>query len=59
MGRIYSFVEKATNNEQLYINRLAIPLGAHNDTGFWMTWGGIEHVMPRGEHSASHALDWK
>ena len=59
MGRVYSFIDKATNQEQLYINRLAIPLGAHNDTGFWMTWGGVEHVMPRGEHGTSHALDWK
>ena len=59
MGRVYSFIDKTIDHEQLYINPIAIPLGAHNDTGFWMTWGGVEHVMPRGEHGTSHALDWE
>ncbi len=58
MGRVYSFINKRDQREQLWINPIAIPLGAHNDTGFWMTWGGIEHVMPRGEHGTSHALEW-
>ena len=58
MGRLHSFIDKQTGHEQLWINPIAIPLGANNDTGFWMTWGGIEHVMPRGEHGTSHALAW-
>ena len=59
MGRLHSFVNRETDRELLYINPIAIPLGAKNDTGFWMTWGGIEHVMPRGEHGTSHALSWQ
>ncbi len=59
MGRLYSLVNQETDRELLYINPVAIPLGAHNDTGFWMTWGGVEHVMPRGEHGTSHALTWR
>ena len=59
MGRLHSFVDRRSGREQLWINPIAIPLGAHNDTGFWMTWGGIEHVMPRGEHGTSHALSWE
>ena len=59
MARIHSLVNQRTANEQLWINPCAKPLGANNDTGFWMTWGGIERVMPRREHGTSHALDWK
>jgi hypothetical protein len=59
MGRVHSFVHKATGNEQLWINPCALPLGANNDTGFWMTWGGIERVLPRREHGTTHALGWK
>ncbi len=58
MGRLHSFIDKGSGREQLWINPIAVPLGAHNETGFWMTWGGIEHVMPRGEHGTSHALEW-
>jgi hypothetical protein len=59
MGRLHSFVDRQTGREQLWINPIAVPLGANNDTGFWMTWGGIEHVMPRSEHGTSHALSWE
>jgi hypothetical protein len=59
MGRLHSFVDRRSGREQLWINPIAIPLGAHNDTGFWMTWGGVEHVMPSGEHGTSHALSWE
>ncbi len=58
MARIHSIVNQRTGNEQLWINPCAKPLGANNDTGFWMTWGGIERVMPRREHGTSHALEW-
>ena len=58
MGRLHSLISKATGNEQLWINPIALPLGARNDTGFWMTWGGVERVLPRGEHGTSHALEW-
>lgn len=57
-GRLRSFVHKPTGHEQLWINPAAIPIPAHNDTGFWITWGGIEFVLPRGEHGTSHALAW-
>ena len=59
MGRVHSFVHMPSGREQLWINPIAVPLGANNDTGFWMTWGGIEHVMPRREHGTSHALSWE
>jgi hypothetical protein len=59
MGRLHSFVHKPTGHEQLWINPVAIPIPAHNDTGFWVTWGGVEHVLPRGEHGTSHALVWQ
>ena len=59
MGRVYSFIHRPSGREQLWINPTAVPLGANNDTGFWMTWGGIEHVMPRREHGTSHALSWE
>lgn len=58
MGRVHSLVHPPSGREQLWINPIAIPLGANNDTGFWMTWGGIEHVMPSREHGTSHALKW-
>lgn len=58
MGRLHSFVNQQSGREQLWVNPIAVPLGANNDTGFWMTWGGIEHVMPRREHGTSHALSW-
>ena len=58
-GRIHSLVNRATGNELLWINPSALPLGANNDTGFWMTWGGIEHVLPRREHGTTHALLWR
>ncbi len=57
-GRLHSFVNRQTGNEELWVNPVAVPLGANNDTHFWMTWGGIEHVLPRGEHGTSHALTW-
>ena len=57
-GRIHSLVNKHTGHEQLWINPTAVPLGANNDTGFWMTWGGIERVLPSREHGTSHALTW-
>ncbi|MBI1899390.1 MAG: DUF5107 domain-containing protein [Acidobacteria bacterium] len=57
-GLIYSFFYKPTQHEQLWINRAAMPIRARNDTGYWVTWGGIEHTLPRGEHGASHALPW-
>lgn len=59
MGRVHSFINKQTGNEQLWINPCAVPLGANNDTGFWMTWGGVERVLPRREHGTTHALEWK
>ncbi len=59
MGRVHSFVHMPSGREQLWINPVAVPLGANNDAGFWMTWGGIEHVMPRREHGTSHALSWE
>ena len=58
-GRIHSLVNKSTGNELLWINPCALPLGANNDTGFWMTWGGIERVLPRREHGTTHALPWE
>ena len=58
MGRLHSLVNPLSGREQLWINPIAVPLGANNDTGFWMTWGGIEHVMPSREHGTSHALSW-
>lgn len=58
MGRVHSLIHPGSGREQLWINPVAIPLGANNDTGFWMTWGGIEHVMPSREHGTSHALKW-
>ena len=57
-GRVHSMVNKVTGNEMLWINPCALPLGANNDTGFWMTWGGVERVLPRREHGTTHALDW-
>lgn len=59
MGRLHSFVHKPSGHEQLWVNPAAVPLPAHNDTGFWITWGGVEHVLPRGEHGTSHALEWQ
>jgi hypothetical protein len=59
MGRLRSFVHKPSGHEQLWVNPAAIPIPAHNDTGFWVTWGGIECVLPRGEHGTSHALEWR
>src|SRR5438552_2240227 len=38
-GRIRSFIPNATGNEELWINPAAVPIPAHNDTGFWITWG--------------------
>jgi Domain of unknown function (DUF5107) len=58
MGRLHSFVHKPSGKEQLWGNPIAIPIPAHNDTGFWVTWGGVEAVLPRGEHGTSHALEW-
>ena len=58
-GRVHSLVNKVTGNELLWINPCALPLGANNDTGFWMTWGGIERVLPRREHGTTHALPWE
>jgi len=57
-GRVHSMVNKATGNEMLWINPCALPLGANNDTGYWMTWGGMERVLPRREHGTTHALNW-
>ena len=57
-GRLHSFIDRRTGHEQLWVNPTAIPLGAKNDTGVWLTWGGIEHVLPRGEHGTSHLLSW-
>lgn len=59
MGRVHSLVHKPTGKEQLWINPCARPLRAHNETGYWMTWGGIERVLPRGEHGTTHALRWE
>ena len=59
MGRIHSFINKSTEHEQLWINPCAKPIGAHNDTGFWVTWGGIERVLPSQEHGTTHALKWR
>ncbi|MCA9217817.1 MAG: DUF5107 domain-containing protein, partial [Planctomycetales bacterium] len=59
LGRVHSMINKKTGNELLWINPCAKPLGATNDTGFWMTWGGIERVLPRREHGTTHALDWE
>jgi hypothetical protein len=59
MGRLHSLVHKPSGKEQLWINPTAIPIPAHNDTGFWVTWGGVECVLPRGEHGTSHALRWQ
>ncbi len=58
-GRVQSLRDKRTGREQLWINPAAKPIRAHNDTGFWVTWGGIENVLPRGEHGTSHALHWR
>ena len=58
LGRVHSIVNKATGNELLWINPCALPLGANNDTGFWMTWGGMERVLPRLEHGTTHAMPW-
>lgn len=58
-GRVHSLLNKVTGNEMLWINPCALPLGANNDTGFWMTWGGMERVMPRREHGTTHALPWQ
>lgn len=58
MGRLRSFIHRPSGREQLWINPAAIPIPAHNDTGFWVTWGGVETVLPRGEHGTSHALKW-
>ena len=59
MGRLHSLIHRPSGKEQLWINPAAIPIPAHNDTGFWVTWGGIETVLPRGEHGTSHALKWQ
>ena len=59
MARVHSLVSRSTRNEQLWINPCAVPLGANNDTGFWMTWGGMERVLPSREHGTSHALTWQ
>lgn len=59
MGRVRSVIYKPTGHEQLWVNPVAVPLRAHNDTGFWITWGGVEHVLPRGEHGTTHALVWQ
>ena len=58
-GRVHSLINKATGHELLWINPCALPLGANNDTGFWMTWGGLERVLPRREHGTTHALEWR
>ena len=58
-GRLHSFVNRRSGSELLWINPVAHPLGANNDTKFWMTWGGIEHVVPRAEHGVTHAVTWK
>ena len=58
LGRVHSIVNKVTGNELLWINPCALPLGANNDTGFWMTWGGMERVLPRREHGTTHAIPW-
>jgi hypothetical protein len=58
-GRVESLIDKRTGREQLWINPAAKPIRALNDTGFWVTWGGIENVLPRGEHGTSHALSWR
>ena len=58
LGRVHSIVNKATGNELMWVNPCALPLGANNDTGFWMTWGGMERVLPRLEHGTTHAMPW-
>lgn len=58
MGRVYSLVSKLTGHEQLWTNAIAKPLPAHNDTGWWMIWGGVEYTIPRGEHGTTWALPW-
>lgn len=60
MGRVYSLVSRATGHEQLWVNPIAKPLlGQHNDTGWWMVWGGVEYTIPRGEHGTTWALPWQ
>jgi hypothetical protein len=58
MGRVYSLVNKLTGHEQFWTNAVAKPIGANNDTGWWMVWGGIEYTLPRGEHGTTWALPW-
>src|SRR5687767_8249633 len=45
-GRIYSIVDRRSGHNQLWTNPVARPIKAHNDTGWWMVWGGIEFTVP-------------
>lgn len=58
MGRVYSFVFKPTGHEQFWTNKIAKPIPALNDTGWWMVLGGIEYTIPSGEHGTTWALSW-
>jgi len=59
MGRIYSLVFKPTGHEELWQADVARPIGGLNDTGWWFVIGGIEYVIPRGEHGTTFALPWR
>jgi len=58
IGRIYSLVFKATGSEELWQADVARPIGGLNDLGWWFVIGGIEYVIPRGEHGTTFALPW-
>lgn len=60
MGRVYSFVNRFTGNENLWTNAVAKPItGQQNDTGWWLVLGGVEYTLPRGEHGTTWALPWR
>lgn len=58
MGKIYAIIDRQTRRNQLWTNPIARPIRAHNDTGWWMVWGGIEFTVPRGEHGTTWSLPW-
>lgn len=59
MGRIYSFVFKATGHENLWHNDIVNVLPqVGNPLGWWIWMGGIEHTLPVEEHGTTFALPW-
>lgn len=60
MGRVYSFVYKATGHDVFWKNDIVTAgAGQHNDCGWWIWIGGAEYTLPGDEHGTTWAEKWR